>query len=119
LIGRQRDVDLGTGHVLDGVDGLFEFTLQGLQIVGLLGHARAGDAFLVQKRQTDGAGRRQAGLGQRKPLLIHIAGRHQDGGPTVSQLVGHLVRRQLGGDIGGVGRLEVGEQRGVAGFSGE
>ena len=119
LIGRQGDVDLGAGHVRDRVDGLFELALEGLEIVGLLGHVGAGDPLLVEEGETHRAGGGETGLGQREPLLVDVAGRNEDGGAPVGELVRHLVRCQLGRDVGGVGRLEVGEQGGVVGLARE
>jgi hypothetical protein len=115
LLGHHQ-VHLGRLHSLDRLDGLLELSLQRLLVLDLLHELRRRDTALLQVREADGSRTGQSLFGQGDPLLVHVRGRHQDGGAAVAQLVGDFGRRQLRRHGPGVRGLEIGEEGLIVGL---
>ena len=100
---------------MDRLDRLLQLTLERLEVVGLLGGLRGGDPLLVEDPEPDvGAGGGEAGRGHGDAFLVDVVLGNEDRVTAVLELIGHVVRRELLRDGGGIGGLEVGEERRVA-----
>ena len=110
---RQRQVDAGAFHGVDGADRARELALErALQVHALL---RLGLAELgvVHQLEADDAGLGQAGGRQLQAHLVDLVGGHQDGGAALGELVGHLHRGQLRDHGAAFLVRQVGEQHAV------
>src|SRR3989344_94959 len=109
----QGQVHAGALHTGDGLDRAGQLAFQAtLEVQALL---ELGGAELLVFHQLEAHHRAfgQAGRGQFQAHVVHLVGRHQDGGAAVGVLVGHLHLLQLGQDRAAILVRQVGVEHAV------